>query len=76
MQSIVYFDRKMLPDDSGKMVDRMAVIVSGNNFEKLLGIQKIPNATGVMMGETIAKLIRDWHLQDVAGISRVLFWYK
>lgn len=64
---IVHFDGKMLPDDTGKMVDRMAVIASGSDIEKLLGIPKIPTGTGVTMGETIIKLIHDWHLEDVVA---------
>jgi hypothetical protein len=32
-----------------KMIDRLTVIASGNNVENLLGIPKIPIATGVMM---------------------------
>lgn len=54
---IVDFNGKMLPDDTGKMIDRIAVIVSGINVDKLLGSPKISTVTVALMGETIVIII-------------------
>ena len=54
---IVYFDGKKLPAISRKSEkeDRVAVVVSGIDMEKLLGIQKVGQGTG----EQVAKVVND-----------------
>jgi hypothetical protein len=57
---IVHFDNKLLPDISGVTLERVPVVVSGMNIEKILGIPKLPSATGFDMGNAVIRLIREW----------------
>ena len=58
---VAHFDGKLLPDQDGVNSDRMPVVVSGINIEKLLAIPKLPGSgTGVLMGNTTVELLRQW----------------
>lgn len=58
---IAHFDGKRLPDTEGISSDRMPIVVSGKNIEKLLAIPKLPGAgTGVLMGNTVVQTLREW----------------
>ena len=46
---IAHFDGKLLPDNDGLNYDRMPIVVSGKNTEKLLAIPKLPTGTGLQM---------------------------
>ena len=44
---IVHWDGELLPDITGKEhSDRLPVLVSGDRYRQLIGIPKIPSATG------------------------------
>ena len=50
-QLVVHWDRKIIADTTNKAepkskVDRLAVIVTGRELEKILGIVKLPSGTG------------------------------
>ena len=53
-----------------KHIDRLPVLVSGANAEKLLGVPKLTSGTGASQAEAIVKCMNDWHLRDqVAALS-------
>ena len=47
----------MLKED---YADRMPIIVSGCDIEKLLAILKLPSGTGEIMGNTIVETLQQW----------------
>jgi hypothetical protein len=60
---VAHFDAKLLPDNDGQsqeFFDRMPIIVSGVNTEKLLAIHKLPMSTGQLMGKTVVETLQDW----------------
>ena len=60
---VAHFDGKLLPNSNGRMeelVDRMPIVVSGVNMEKLLEIPKLPTSTGEMMGNAVVQALREW----------------
>lgn len=58
---VAHFDGKLLPNEDGVNSDRMPIVVSGLNIEKLLSIPKLPGSgTGVVMGNTIVEILRQW----------------
>ena len=59
-QLIAHFDGKLLPDTDGDLVDRMPIVLSGVNVEKLLAIPKLSVSTGELMGNTIVQTLQDW----------------
>jgi hypothetical protein len=63
---LLHWDGKMLPDlDKIKeKVDRIAVIVTGNGQEKLLGIPKIERGTGTSQAKACVDLIEKWNLKS------------
>lgn len=63
MPLIAHFDSKLLPDNDGRteeLVDRMPIVVSGLNTEKLLAIPKLPVSTGELMGNAVVQTLQDW----------------
>ena len=58
---IAHFDGKILPDHDCINSDRMPIVVSGKNIEKLLAIPKLPGSgTGVMMGSKVVEVLKQW----------------
>jgi hypothetical protein len=57
---VAHFDSKLLPDSDGNLVDRMLIVVSGMNIEKLLSIPKLPTGTGELMGNAVIKALQEW----------------
>jgi len=61
----VHWDGKMLPALMSKeLVDRLAVLVSGDGTMKLLGVPKLPNGTGQAEATAVFNLIQEWNLND------------
>jgi len=59
----VHWDEKLLPALTSKeSVNRIAVLVSGNDDTKLLGVPAIPNGSGASQSEAVFKLLEDWNL--------------
>lgn len=60
----VHWDGKMLPEMTGKeTVDRLPILVSGYRVAKLLGIPKLPSATGESQANAIFKCLQNWKLE-------------
>lgn len=61
----VHWDGKMLPALTSKeLVDRLAVLVSGDGTMKLLGVPKLPNGTGEAEATAVFNLIQEWNIAD------------
>jgi len=58
---VAHFDGKLLPDHDGVNSDRMPIVVSGKEIEKLLAIPKLPGSgTGVTMGRKVVEVLNQW----------------
>jgi len=69
---VVHMDGKLLPAISGKpeKEDRLAVLVTGRNMEKLLGVPAMRAGTGENIAQTTFDTLSDWNIQDkVIGMS-------
>lgn len=63
--AIVYWDGKILSDFGGhEKVDRLPIIVTGTNFEQLLGVPQIPSGTVLEMSSAIFDTLEKWSLLD------------
>ncbi|XP_060880027.1 uncharacterized protein LOC132951961 [Metopolophium dirhodum] len=63
--AIVHWDGKILPVFGGYgKVDRLPIIVTGPNFEQLLGVPQIPSGTGLEMSSAIFDTLEKWSLLD------------
>ncbi|KAK0053559.1 hypothetical protein Bpfe_017019 [Biomphalaria pfeifferi] len=63
---LLHWDGKILPDIDGSKenVDRIAVIVTGNGQEKLLGIPKMDRGTGEAQVNACIEVIEKWNLRS------------
>ncbi|KAI8442258.1 hypothetical protein MSG28_005828 [Choristoneura fumiferana] len=62
---VVHWDGKILPDVlESKKVDRLPVLVSGNNSEKLLGVPKLTAGTGENTANAVLRLLEEWNVKD------------
>ena len=57
---VAHFDGKMLLHSDGTKHDSFAVVVSGLNIEKLLGIPVISSGTGQQMGQNVVEFVHEW----------------
>ena len=68
---LLHWDGKLLPsiDNSRETEERIAIIISGNGMEKLLGVPKIQRPTGEEQAMACISTLDDWKLRDnVQGI--------
>ena len=45
-------------------VHRVALVITGNNIEVLIGVPQIPNSTGIVQAEACCSAIREYGLED------------
>ena len=57
---IAQFDSKILPDTYGNLADRVPIIISGLNVEKLLAIPKFSVSTGELKGSLVIEVLKEW----------------
>lgn len=61
----VHWDGKLLTDLSGNdKVERTAILVSGIEIEKLIGVPKSTNSTGETQASVVFEALKDWKLLD------------
>lgn len=62
----MHWDCKLLPDITGKKetVDRIAVVITDDGEEILLGVPKIGSGTGKEQAEACLSTLNDWGLQN------------
>jgi len=71
---LVHWDGKLMKDstnveDLRSNVDRLAVIVTGHNVDKILGIVKIPSGTGQAQAKATFQLLSLWNVaNDIVGM--------
>ena len=68
---MLHWDEKILPEiTGGGSVDRIAVLVTGNGQEKLLGVPKVPAGTGVEAARLCVDLFQEHNLTErIKGLS-------
>ena len=65
---IIHWDGKMLPDimGTGAIVDRLAILVTGNGVDQLLGVPAISTSTGKNQATAVVNCIHEWNLEHVS----------
>lgn len=67
---IVHWDGKIVPHVTGGVVDRLAILVSGDGVDKLLGVPMLPSGTGKAQADAVMEALQDWGLEDrVIGLG-------
>lgn len=67
---VVHWDGKIVKDQGGDKVDRIAIIVSGEGVDKLLAVPRLDTGTGRAQADAVVDTLRDWDLGDrVIGLS-------
>src|SRR6218665_847930 len=64
---ILHWDGKIIEDFTSpgkKKVDRLPILVSGQNVVKLLSVPKLCNGTAVKMSEAVIDCMDEWGLRD------------
>ncbi len=62
---VLHFDGKLFPALSGcNKEERIAIVVSGDKTEKLLGVPKVDRGTGSLIANAAFSLVTEWQLQD------------
>ena len=58
---IVHWDGKLLPDiiATCDRIDRLAILLTGKDTEKLLGVPKLAKGTGAAMAEATVSALED-----------------
>ncbi|ESO00433.1 hypothetical protein HELRODRAFT_175856 [Helobdella robusta] len=66
---LVHWDGKIMNDDLHSRTDRLAVVVTGCNVEKILGIVKIASSTGQAQANATFQLLKLWDVsEDIIGM--------
>ena len=71
---LVHWDGKVMKDstnleDQRSSTDRLAVVVSGRDVEKILGIMKMPSGTGQAQAKATFQLLNLWDISgDIVGM--------
>ncbi|ESO05704.1 hypothetical protein HELRODRAFT_171365 [Helobdella robusta] len=66
---LVHWDGKIMNDDPHSRTDRLAVVVTGCNVEKILGIVKIASSTGQAQANATFQLLKLWDVsEDIIGM--------
>ena len=69
---VLHWDGKLLPSlaDGRSLEERVAVLVSGEDTEELLGVPVSSDGTGQAVAETVLKLVRESSLEgNIIGMS-------
>ena len=66
-QLVVHCDGKITADTTNKegwksKVDRLSVVVTGRELEKILGIVKLPSGTGTALASATPQLLELWSM--------------
>ncbi|KAG0723732.1 hypothetical protein GWK47_042055 [Chionoecetes opilio] len=56
----VHWDGKILPQDDGTRAERLAILVTGEGVEKLLGVPKLHSGTGDAAATAVFEALEDW----------------
>lgn len=66
---VLHWDGKLLPDIKGiEKQDRLSLVVTSENMEKLLGIPKIETSSGENIADATLNFLRHWALDGLVEI--------
>ena len=61
----VHWDGKLMEDlTSKKSVDRLAILVSGQDVSQLLGVPSIPSGTGISQANAVVDALNQWGISN------------
>ncbi|KAE8739196.1 hypothetical protein FOCC_FOCC015302 [Frankliniella occidentalis] len=61
----LHWDGKILPDiHNEQRFDRLPILVSGPNIDKLLCVPALKRGTGALQGQALLEAVQDWGLED------------
>ena len=60
----VHRDGKIMSDEQGASVNRIAIPVSGINTKKLLGVPKQLSGTGQAIATAVSAALEEWKISD------------
>ncbi|KAG0694931.1 hypothetical protein GWK47_027091 [Chionoecetes opilio] len=60
----VHWDGKILPQDDGTRAERLAILVTGEGVEKLLGVPKLHSGNGDAAATAVFEALEDWGVQE------------
>ncbi|KAG0720181.1 hypothetical protein GWK47_048986 [Chionoecetes opilio] len=60
----VHWDGKILPQDDGTRAERLAILITGEGVEKLLGVSKLHSGTGDAAATAVFEALEDWGVQE------------
>lgn len=61
----IHWDSKLVKDIVGhENVERLAILVTGQDTEQLLAIPKLPSGTGECSAEAVVETLKKWNLAD------------
>ena len=60
----VHWDGKILPQDEISRGDRLAILVTGQGVEKLLGVPRLRVGTGEAAATAVSEALEDWGVRD------------
>lgn len=67
---VVHWDSKLLPSLTGKQKeDRLAILVTGQDVDKLLAIPPLKDSKGVSQAEAVHDILQEWNL-----VKKVKCW--
>ena len=68
---LVHWDGKMMADlTSKKCIDRLPILVSGENGSQLLGVPKLPSGSGSNIAHNVVNAAQEWGLTNrIVGMS-------
>lgn len=62
---IIHWDKKMVSDFTGKNIECLAIVVSGDGFDKLLSVPKLPAGTGRAQTDAVLNSLYDWEIAEL-----------
>ena len=63
---VAHWDCKMLQDITGtsEQVERLLILMSGFQAERLLGVPKLPNGTGEATSNAVITMVHEWGIEN------------
>ncbi|KAL4132318.1 hypothetical protein QTP88_009490 [Uroleucon formosanum] len=61
---VLHWDGKLLPNLVGKDIDRLTIVISSGDTEKILSIPVLQKATANKQAEVIYKTLIEWNIQN------------
>ena len=72
MPLVLHWDGNLFPSiaDGKSLEERIAVLITGEDTEELLGVPVSPDGTGAQVADTVMNMVREAHLEErIIGIG-------